>query len=263
MPVSDPNPSAQVTPAKHPFQAILFDLGSTLIYFDGDWEEIQASRDAVLIQRLHRAGITPDGKVFLSQFDELMKAYYAERETEFIEHTTAYLLLTLLAEWGYTKVSEEVIRSALADMYAVSQAYWKPEIDTHPTLQALQAQNYKLGLISNAGDDADVQTLIDQAELRPYFDVILTSAAQGIRKPNPRIFLNALECLGLRPSQAAMVGDTLGADILGARNAGLFSIWITRRAETSANRAHEDTIQPDAVIASLSELLPLLKSLRL
>lgn len=262
MPISEPNlPSGTIQPEKRPFQAILFDLGNTLIYFDGEWEAIQGERDAALIQRLHQAGISPDGKAFLSQFNDQMEAYYAEREFEFIEHTTAYLLRSLLAEWGYAQVSEEVIRSALADMYAMSQAYWKTEADAHPTLQALRAQGYQLGLISNGGDDADIQTLIDQAELRTYFDVILTSAAQGIRKPNPRIFLNALERLSLPPSQAAMVGDSLGADILGARNAGVFSIWITRRSDTAANLAHEDTIQPDAVVESLSELLPLFESL--
>jgi len=106
-----------------------------------------------------------------------------------------------------------------------------------------------------------VQTLVDQADLRSYFDVILTSAALGIRKPNPLIFQTALRQWGYSPSQAAMVGDSLGADILGAKNAGLYSIWITRRADTAANRAHEDTIQPDAVISRLSELPALLDSI--
>jgi FMN phosphatase YigB (HAD superfamily) len=58
-----------------------------------------------------------------------------------------------------------------------------------------------------------------------------------------------------------MVGDTLGADILGAYNAGIYSIWITRHAESPANRAHADTIQPDAKIESLEDLYPLLACL--
>jgi HAD superfamily hydrolase (TIGR01662 family) len=148
-------------------------------------------------------------------------------------------------------------------MYTVSQAHWLPETDAHATLQTLREQGYRLGLISNAGDDADVQTLVDKAGLRSYFDTILTSAAMGIRKPNPRIFLAALEHWGYRPSQAAMVGDSLGADILGARNAGLFSVWITRRAETAANHAHGDTIQPDAMISTLSELPEFLRTLEI
>jgi FMN phosphatase YigB (HAD superfamily) len=116
-------------------------------------------------------------------------------------------------------------------------------------------------MISNAGDDADVQHLIDRAGLRPYFQVILSSAAQGIRKPNPRIFTTALAALKSTPGQAAMVGDTLGADILGARNAGIYAVWITRRADSPANRAHADTIRPDATIAALSELPGLLDRL--
>jgi FMN phosphatase YigB (HAD superfamily) len=51
------------------------------------------------------------------------------------------------------------------------------------------------------------------------------------------------------------VGDTLGADILGAQNAGIKSAWITRRAERAGNRDHEETIQPDYTIATLGELL--------
>jgi len=245
-----------------PFYAILFDLGSTLIYFDGEWPEVIQKSNLELLQSLRAAGVPiGDGQAFLAQFRARLERYYAERETEFIEFTTAYLLRTLLSEWGFPEISDVIIRQALARMYAVSQAHWKVETDAHPTLQWLRQQGYRLGLISNAGDDHDVQTLVDQAHLRPYFDIILTSAALGIRKPNPRIFHAALDYWGIQPSQAAMVGDTLGADILGARNAGLYSIWLTRRANASANRAHEETIRPDAIITTLSELPPLLESL--
>lgn len=71
----------------------------------------------------------------------------------------------------------------------------------------------------------------------------------------------ALAHWGTLPAHAAMVGDTLGADILGAKNAGIFSIWITRRADNPANQAHLDTIQPDAQIAALDELPGLLQEL--
>jgi FMN phosphatase YigB (HAD superfamily) len=59
-----------------------------------------------------------------------------------------------------------------------------------------------------------------------------------------------------------MVGDTLGADILGAQHAGVYSIWVTRHADTPANRAHADTIQPDALIECLEDLHPLLLRLK-
>ena len=242
--------------------AIIFDLGNTLIYFDGEWESLHPLRDKALMDRLHAAGIYPPEVSFLAQFNAMLTSYYTERETEFIEQTTSYLLCLALEEWGYTEVPDPIIRDTLAGMYAITQAHWKIEEDAHPTLRTLKERGYRLGLISNAGDDADVQTLIDQSSLRGYFDTILTSAAMGIRKPNPRIFQAILDNWGLPAPRVVMVGDNLGADILGARNAGIYSVWITRRADTPANRSHEDTIQPDAMVSSLSELLPLLESLK-
>lgn len=243
------------------FDAVLFDLGSTLIYFDANWREILPSSDAELLRSLKDAGLELDETAFLSSFRAQLGAYFTERETEFIEYTTAHILRRVLSDYGVSGVSDIVIRRALADMYAVTQKYWMPEPDAHETLDWLRQKGYRLGLISNASDDADVQTLLDNAGLRSYFDLITTSAAQGVRKPNPQIFWTALNTLGMLPSRAAMVGDTLGADILGAQNSGIYSIWITQRADSPANQAHADTIHPDATIHTLSELPGLLTRL--
>ncbi len=243
------------------FKALLFDLGNTLIYFDGAWPEVFAQAQQELLGQLSEAGVSLDAPEFLKRFEGKLNDYYRERESEFIEHTTAYVLRTVLAEFGHTQVPEEALRASLKKMYAVSQAHWIPEEDCHAALDALKAKGYKMGILSNAGDDADVQTLVDKANLRSYFDFALSSAACGIRKPNPRIFQIALERLGVAPDEAAMIGDTLGADILGARNAGIFSIWITRRADSPGNRDHLDTITPDAKVKTLEELPALLARL--
>jgi putative hydrolase of the HAD superfamily len=240
------------------FEALLFDLGSTLIYFDGDLPAVMARADQAMFRVLVSAGLRLDAAIFLRQFSARMAAYFAERDTEFIEYTTRFQLSTLLAEWGYSHPTEAVLRAALAARYTISRACWHAESDALSTLQTLQAQGYRLGLISNAGDDADVQALVDKIAARPYFDFVLTSAAVGYRKPNPRIFQAALDRWAVAPNQAAMVGDMLGADILGAQNLGIFAIWVTRRADTAANRAHADTIHPDATIATLSDLPALL-----
>jgi putative hydrolase of the HAD superfamily len=190
-----------------------------------------------------------------------LTAYYEEREAEFIEHTTAYVLKDVLAEFGHERISDDIVQPALKRMYTVSQAHWLLEEETIPCLEALREQGYQLAIISNAGDDADVQSLVDNTNIRKYFDLVLTSAACGIRKPNPRIFEFALERLKIPPKQAVMVGDKLRADIVGAHNAGIFSIWITRQADTPVNRDHADTIEPNAIISSLSELPELIASL--
>ena len=238
----------------HHFKAVLFDLGYTLIYFDCETTGIYDRMDAAMVDRLQASGVKIERGPFLEQFNGRMQAYETERDTEFIEHTTTFIMLSVLQESGLPQPPQNVVNSALKARYSVSQACWKLEENVYPVLENLREDGYRLGVISNASDEDDVQTLVDNAGLRPYFDVIVSSAGQGIRKPNPRIFLNGLAQLRVEPGRAVMVGDTLGADILGAHNAGLYGVWITRRANKAANRDHLDTIQPDAVIASISEL---------
>lgn len=242
-------------------RALLFDLGNTLLHFEGAWPQVMQQANQELLSYLKAANLQLDEARFLQLFRNSLDEYYAQREAEFVELTTAYVLRNVLAELGHLQVEDALLDPALEKLYAVSQTHWKPEEDAIPTLETLRSAGYPTGLISNASNDADVQTLVDKAGLRPHLDFVLTSAACGIRKPNPRIFHIALENWGIPPEQAAMVGDTLGADILGARNAGLFSIWISRRADTPANREHAQTIRPDAEINALNELPLLLESL--
>lgn len=239
-------------------RVVLFDLGSTLIYFDASWLEVIPRATLVLSDTLRQHGLNLPREEFANRFQQRMFEYYRQRETEFIEYTTQRILRDLLAESGLNSISPNLLRRALDDFYATTQAHWQVEEDTHPTLTRLVEQGYRLGLISNASDALDVHTLIDKAGLRNYFEQILISAEVGIRKPHPRIFRLALDFFGVSPPQAVMVGDTLGADILGAHQIGMRSIWITRRADTPDNRDHLDTIQPSAVVSSLGEIPPLL-----
>ena len=242
------------------FDAVLLDLGDTLLYFDGDWPMVFAQARQAMLDSLQNSGLQI-GHEFLDDFYTRMEAYYLERDSEFIEHTTHYILCTTLADWGHVNLPDVVLRAALTGFHKVTQAHWHPEVDAIPSLQSLRRMGYRLAAISNAADDANTQVLVDKLGARPYLEFVLSSAEHGTRKPNPKIFRFALEKLGVSADRAVMVGDTLGADILGARNSGIFAIWITRRADTPANRAHVDTIKPDAKIASLSELSTLMGQL--
>ena len=245
---------------ERPFDLILFDLGATLIYFDGDWNEIIAQSHRRLVEELIRQGYTLPADAFTAYFLARMNAYHLERDTEFIEQAAEYILRDLLASYGYPQAAAGNLQPALRHMYAVTEEHWLLEQDTLPTLNGLRAAGYQLGLISNANDVQDIEALLDIHGLRSYFDQILISAAVGLRKPHPRIFQLALAHFQVPASRAVMVGDMLGADILGAHNAGMAGIWLTRRADRAANRAHEDTIQPDAEISTLLALPALLQN---
>lgn len=243
------------------FEVLLFDLGSTLIYFQGDWLGVYSQASKEMIRYLRESGLELDEPTFFEEYNQRLQRYITERESNFIEYTSEYILRTLLDENGFSQVPDELVNSALKTMYSFSQKHWHIEEDAKPTLDKLQNDGYHLGIISNAADDIDVQTLVDNVGIRSYFDVVISSAGVGIRKPNPRIFNITLNTWGISSDRAAMVGDTLGADILGAQNAGIFAIWITRRADSPENKAHQDTIQPDATIGTLSELPDLLDEL--
>ena len=249
-------------PIQRPFDYIFFDLGDTLIYFDGSPEVMTQASMALACYLQKSLGHPLDEHHFVSQFGQRLRAYYQEREADFIEDTTEYVLRSMLIEQGYPDVDPSHIRTALNEMYGITQSHWHAENDAIPTLRTLRAMGYHITLISNAADAQDVQSLVDKAGLRPYLEFILISADVGIRKPHPRIFQLALEYWQARPDQAVMVGDTLGADILGGLNAGIATIWITRRANTPENNDQKDIIQPDAVVPRLREIPELLSCWR-
>lgn len=196
------------------------------------WGPIEARADRALVERLraHGLGIPPD---FADEFRGRLAADHVKRERSLIETTYLSVLRELLVDRGYSDLEDSAIRSALDALYAVTEENWELEDDALLTLRMLESAGYRLGVVSNAGDDKDVLLLVERFGLKPFFDFILTSAACSYRKPHPRIFELALAHWGYPASEVAMVGDTLEADILGANQAGLYSIWITRRIRAS------------------------------
>lgn len=241
-------------------RGVIFDLGSTLLYTEHDhnWGVILPRMRADMLAHLRAAGYALDGPDFLNRMSAKFAEYDRQRQTDWVEYTTEWILKTTLEEMGAPPPSPPLVAGALAAYYAYSESQWRLMPGVHETLQALAVRGFRLALISNASDAGNVQRLIDNAGLRRYFDPILVSAAVGIRKPNPKIFEMVLAQWGLEPHQCLMVGDTLGADILGAQMAGLRNVWLTSHAGHPANVAHRGNVIPEAEIAALAELPALL-----
>jgi HAD superfamily hydrolase (TIGR01662 family) len=242
-------------------KVILFDLGKTLMYSLLPWEEIFHRAITNLRNVIVEAGITSDLKFTEDEFQTYLYAYYDQRNVDLIELGAHTVLRDFLLSKGYKNITDGVIRQALDAMYAITQTNWILENDAITILDELINRGYRLGLISNAADDHDVQQLVDRMELRPHFEFILTSAACGRRKPHPLMFQKALNHFSVGPHQTAMIGDTLTADISGAENLGIYSIWITRRIPLPSDG--ELPVQPQAIISNLTQILTLLDDLRI
>ena len=241
----------------HFIQAILFDLGGTLMFARGGWDSIHARADTALTESLQAQGLELDINTFVPQFRERLQAYYTQRDEELHETTYMSALKEMLIDDGHQNITEAGLRSALDAMFAVTQSNWMLEEDAIPMLTRLKSNEYRMGIISNAGDNKDVMQLVERFQLEHFFDFVLTSAACSYRKPHPLIFKMALAHWNIPANEAIMVGDTLEADILGAQKAGLLGVWITRRAQPNVDDLRH--IKPDFSLLSLNELYPTLE----
>jgi len=233
-------------------RAVIFDLGGTLMYERDSWQPVNERADEALTKYLRAQGLELNLSTFPVEFRRRLDDYFQQRENDLFETTYSFVLRNLLVDKGYGDVSEGIIRNALDRLFAITQTNWILEEDALSTLKKLEENGYRLGLISNAGDNKDVEQLAKKFEIASYFDFILTSAACSYRKPHPRIFELALSNWYFLPAEAVMVGDNLEADVRGAQSAGLYGIWISRRA--GERTEGEMRVQPDASLSSLSEL---------
>jgi putative hydrolase of the HAD superfamily len=92
------------------------------------------------------------------------------------------------------------------------------------SLARLRARGLRLAVVSNA--NGTVRALLERLELAPFLAAVLDSAVEGVEKPDPRLFLLALERLGAAPREAVHVGDLYGVDVVGARAAGVRPVLL-------------------------------------
>jgi putative hydrolase of the HAD superfamily len=241
-------------------RAVIFDLGGTLMYERASWHDITAQGDEALTKYLIDQGMELNLSTFPVEFRRRLGEYFSQREKDLLETSYTFVLIELLKDKGYANLPDDMIRKALDSLFTITQTNWVLEEDALPTLKKLEKNGYRMGLISNAGDDQDVHQLVQRFGISPYFDFILTSAACSYRKPHPRIFELAIANWYFLPSETVMVGDNLDADIRGAKSAGLYAVWISRRAGPSSE--DQPRVQPDATVATLAELPALLDFLQ-
>lgn len=84
----------------------------------------------------------------------------------------------------------------------------------------------KLGAITNnVARDVESTRRTSGIDVQSLFDVVVESAIEGVRKPEPRIYQIACEKLSIRPEEAVFLDD-LGANLKGARSLGMHTIKV-------------------------------------
>ncbi len=242
---------------KKVIRGAIFDLGSTLIHFNGDWPILLQDSLDLLIDQLQEDGLDFDRSSFRSAFERALETYDLQRQSSQLERSTTSLLQETLNTFGYEEISPEILGRGLKRFYSVSETHWRPMPALHAVLDELHEEGRMLGLISNAGDVENVQRLIDKVEIRGYFDPIIISSEVGIRKPDPRPFEIVLDQWQVTPESIVMIGDRLEADILGAQGTGIHQIWLKPESEAEVSTVAQ--IIPEKIAKKLVDIPGLIR----
>lgn len=120
-------------------------------------------------------------------------------------------------------------------------------------LAFFKQQDYRLGIVSN-GRGIFQSRAIDGLGIASFFDTILISEVEELRKPQPEIFHRALFKLSSVANEAVFVGDDPEADVRGAKSAGLKAVW-------KRNQFHIEPKEANSIIDELYELPNIVRQL--
>ena len=125
---------------------------------------------------------------------------------------------------------------------------------TREMLKSLRERGYKLAIVTN-GEDYIQKSKIEACGFADLFDLVYICSVMGtIQKPEKEPFLRAAALLGVEASECVFVGDHPKNDILGARNAGMRTVWVS----TCGAWRYEEYERADFEIGNVCELSDIL-----
>jgi putative hydrolase of the HAD superfamily len=142
-------------------------------------------------------------------------------------------------------LSAEQVRALWDDLYVPHPHFERRLfVDTLQTLERLRQKGVRLGVVTNRPWTSSVFLPdLSAVGLADYFDVVVSSADVGLRKPHPFIFETALRALDGQPETALMVGDSLANDVGGAEACGMRGIWLRNSDEEGAAAPSHVSVQ--------------------
>jgi putative hydrolase of the HAD superfamily len=240
-----------------PVRAVLFDFGHTLVDFTRTQEALHAAYEQIRARIEAAAYMEVPELLDLVErvaggVDTLVEESYRERRMEELNQAS------LLRE-SFSAIGFDLPDDVIEHIVHLDHSAWSNSLvvgsDVMEVLERLRSDGYTLGLVSNVSLYPDLMRKdLERLGIAPFLKASVFSSEVGYRKPDARIFREALRRVDVDPVKALFVGDRLYDDVGGAQAVGM------RAVQTRQFRQEEDPeANPDAVIDHLGELPDVLK----
>jgi len=237
--------------------AFFFDLVGTLVEESAAALRTENGYYGIQVKAIHgsleKDGLSVEWSSFRNQYEKIRIKQRKRSERTLREYDVCKRVADTLRFFRYHIPStSDIIRRAV-------DAYMKLYIDslkisqsTYDVLGTLAAR-YELGLVTNFAHSPGAYQAMNRFALKPFFKAVVVSGEIGWKKPSERIFAVALHKLSVPPEKAIFIGDDYEVDIVGAKNAGIRTVFLCKEP-INCEKA-------DATIESLRELPPAIKQL--
>lgn len=246
-------------------RGVIFDFADTLAALTRPLDELMIEGARAAESYMRSVGMTlPED--FYTKIVEARRFAEEKSAEEREEHLADDAMSFLLQFFGYpaSRLDPIVLQRAVDIFYAPEMTAWKLRPGARTLLESLHSAGYKLALLTNYNCDRVFQRAVDYLQLRPYFDLCLSSASVEYRKPDARFLQIALDHWDFLAYEVVVVGDSLLEDIRGGVELGAQTVLVRDAAQHAQvqldNARYAGEIQPDAAIDDLAALPDIIRA---